>query len=130
MVTTTTSPPCFSLRRRASSTAISSNGLSTHFTPSFTYPDPSPATRSLISGSGTRFAVQRIFTFRTFLLGDLEARLIAMGPDPVKATPCVKKGSNGAHLCSPQVGPWSAMNAMTALLDWRCVLDILHDVTP
>src|SRR6187551_974536 len=79
MLTTTTSPPCFSLRRRLSSTAISSKGFTTHLTPSFTYPEPSAATRSLISGSGTRFAVHRIFTFSDLSARELEARLITRG---------------------------------------------------
>ena len=48
-------------------------GFTTHLTLSLTYPEPSPATRSLISGSGTRLAVHRIFTFRTFLAANWRA---------------------------------------------------------
>src|SRR5262245_54924270 len=63
MLTSTTSLPAFfSLMRSASSTAISSKGLTTHFTLSVTKPVPSALIFSCVSGSGTRFTVTRIFT--------------------------------------------------------------------
>src|SRR5262245_37461417 len=63
MLTSTTSlPGFFSLMRSASSTAISSKGLTTHFTLSVTEPVPSALIFSCVSGSGTRFTVTRIFT--------------------------------------------------------------------
>ena len=59
----TTSPaPCFSLIRRASSIAISSNGLITHLTLSVAIPEPSGRTRIVVAGSGTRLIGTRIFT--------------------------------------------------------------------
>src|SRR5208283_4821803 len=61
MDTTTTSPPCFAVRRRPSSTAISSKGFILYLRPSWTIPEPSAFTLILDSGSSTRFAVTRIF---------------------------------------------------------------------
>src|SRR5690349_9413874 len=59
---TTSVPATFSLMRRASSIAISSNGLITHLTLSVEIPVPSAPILMMVSGSGTRFTVTRIFT--------------------------------------------------------------------
>jgi methionyl-tRNA formyltransferase len=61
-ISATSAPPCFSLIRNASSMAISSKGLITHFTLSVAIPEPSGRIRMVVAGSGTRFTETRIFT--------------------------------------------------------------------
>jgi hypothetical protein len=62
MVTTAISVAApFSFRRRASSSAMESKGLTENFTPSVSMPEPSAFTRIFVSESGTRLSGTRIF---------------------------------------------------------------------
>src|SRR3989442_1593996 len=112
----------FSFTRSASSIAISSKGLITHFTLSPTMLLPSGAILMTVSGSGTRFTATRIFTRISLGIG-AEGRPLHSAPGPSQ----VKNGrsSSGLRLAPADVEAEPAGQLASRLEHERC--DLLLD---
>src|SRR3989442_1589715 len=119
---TTSLPATFSFTRSASSIAISSKGLITHFTLSPTMLLPSGAILMTVSGSGTRFTATRIFTRVSLGIG-AEGRPLHSAPGPSQ----VKNGrsSSGLRLAPADVEAEPAGQLASRLEHERC--DLLLD---